>query len=378
MPSGGDRPIPLAPGLLITIYGSRLGPQTGCQGYADTQHRETPSPLRPRQMFDETLIYPKTLCDTQVFVGDIPAGLLYVQDGQINFKVPQETRVEGTTEVRVVYKGQSSQAVKLPLGLESLTLSLESPAAVGMPVWLKVSGYGWDEAIQYPFDIYPANFRCHDVEMRRDGKPLPRFASLESQVFKGIVISGSLCGSLGLNAARRHIGRIPVHLQYSFDQPGIYEIRYTMREGWLPASPVRVQSAWTRIEIQPGGPQERARWLTEIAAHAPTDATSLLSDYLPGILGIPDEQSLQLLLPYLYDSDDLVRRFAMYGLTYWPPKQADAAVAQEMRTRGPSDVAVEFLGRGTGLPAAGADSVVQGAIPYLRSDSPVFDIHGSE
>lgn len=45
---------------------------------------------------------------------------------------------------------------------------------------LKVSGYGWDQAIQYSFGIRPANFRCHDVEVRRDGKPMPRFASLES------------------------------------------------------------------------------------------------------------------------------------------------------------------------------------------------------
>jgi hypothetical protein len=344
----------------------------GCQGYADTQHRETPSPLRPSQMFAETLIYPKDLCDTQVFVGGIPAGLLYVQERQINFKVPQETPVEGTTEVRVVYKGQSSRPVKLPLGLESVTLSLESPAAVGMPVWLKVSAYGWDRAIQYPFDILPANFKCHDVEVRRDGKPLPRIASLESQAIGGIASSGAPCSFLGLTAERRHIGRIPLHLQYRFDRPGIYEVRYAMREGWLPSSPAQVQSAWTRIEIQAGSRQERDRWLAESAAHAPRDTMNLLNDYLPGILGIPDDRSLQLLLPYLYDPDDLVRRYTMYGLTYWPPEQASAAVTQAMRARGPSDVAVEFLNRGAGLPTADADSVVQGAIPYLQSASPVL------
>ena len=91
-----------------------------------------------------------------------------------------------------------------------------------------------------------------------------------------------------------------------------------------------------------------------MAAHAPTDATSLLSDYLPSILDIPDEQSLQLLLRYLYDPDDLVRRYAMYGLTYWPPEQANAAVRSCSGPRGPSDVTVEFLNRGLGLPAADA------------------------
>ena len=89
----------------------------------------------------------------------------------------------------MVYKAQSSRAVELPLGLDSLTLSLESPTTVGMPVWLKVSGYGWDQAIRYPFDIHPADFTCHDVEVRRDRKPLPRFASIESKALY-VALSG--------------------------------------------------------------------------------------------------------------------------------------------------------------------------------------------
>jgi hypothetical protein len=369
--SNGGRLIPLQPGLLISIYGSHLGPQAGCQGYAEKEHRETPSPLRPGQMFAGTSIYPKMLCDTQVFVGGIPAGLLYVQAGQINFQVPQATPVQGTTEVLVVYKGQSSLPVKLPLNLEPVTVSMESRAAAGMPVWLKVSGYGWDQAVQYPFDIYPAAFKCHDVEVRRDGKLLAPFASLESQAFNGVATSAPPCGFLGLTVERRYIGRIPLHLRYRFDQPGIYEVRYTVREGWLPASPIQVQSAWTRIEIQPGSRRERARWLREMAAHAPTDEMNLLNDYLPSILGIPDEQSLQLLFPYLYDPSELVRRYSMYGLTYWPREQADAAVKQLMKARGPSDATIEFLGR-PGLSTADADAVVEGAVPYLRSDSPVL------
>ncbi len=119
VPSNGYHPVPLAPGLLISIYGSHLGPATGCIGKADTQRRETPSPLRPKQSDVETLIYPRQLCDVQVFVGGIASGLLYVQEKQINFKVPQETPIEGTTELRVVYKGQSSRPVTLPLGLSA-------------------------------------------------------------------------------------------------------------------------------------------------------------------------------------------------------------------------------------------------------------------
>jgi len=367
----GDRPIPLAPGLHISIYGSHLGPLAGCQGYADTQHREKPSPLRPKQTVGETLIYPRVLCDTQVFVGGIAADLLWVQDGQINFKVPQETPITGATEVRVVYQGQASRPVTLPLGLPSTILSLETPAAVGMPVWLKVSAFGWDEGIQYPFDIHPANFNCQEVEVRRDGKLLPRMASLATQASGGTPGSGFMCGSLGLRAKSHHLGRIPLHLQYRFDRPGTYEVRYTFRKGTDPAEPPDLQSAWTPIEVLPGSPAERARWLADMAAHAPTDAVGLLTDFLPAIMGVPDEPSLQLLCQYLYHPDTLVRQFAMYGLTYWPDEQSGAAVMQVTRTRGPSDVAVDFLSFRSKLTAAQADSIVESAIPYLLSNSPV-------
>jgi hypothetical protein len=102
----------------------------------------------------------------------------------------------------------------------SVKLSLERPAMVGMPVWLSVSAIG--RVVSYPIDIRPAGFWCDEVEVRRDGRMLPRIASLETQAFDGIVIGGLMCGSLGLPSATRHQGRIPLHLQYRFDQPGAY------------------------------------------------------------------------------------------------------------------------------------------------------------
>jgi hypothetical protein len=130
-----------------------------------------------------------------------------------------------------------------------------------------------------------------------------------------------------------------------------------------------LQSAWVGIEIQPGTPQDRARWLAEASAQAPADTVGLLTDFLPNILGIPDELSLQLLLPYLHHPESLVRRFAMYGLTYWPADQAAASVMQFVRTRGPSDVAVHFLARGVKGSVANYDSLLETVTPYLRSDS---------
>jgi hypothetical protein len=159
--------------MLVSIYGTDLGPRAGCIGQADTKKRETPSPLRPDQAFVETLIYATELCSVQVMFGETPSGLLYVQDGQINFKVPQDAPMDGPAPVRVVYQGRSSAAVKMRLGLEVATLSLEQPAHVGGPVWVRIQAppFPWYGDVQFPSEFtrpisavtrwkYGATVRC--------------------------------------------------------------------------------------------------------------------------------------------------------------------------------------------------------------------------
>lgn len=368
----GARQVPLAPGLGLSIYGKNLGPATGCAGEADPQRRETPNPLRPNQTDLETRIYPTELCETQVFIAGVPAGLLYVQAGQINFKTPQGIPTQGRVEIRVVYKGQSSAPVMLPAGIAITTASLEQPARVGGPVWLKVTlPYDFDSSIQYPFMIFPAAFGCNQIEVRRDGRLLPRIANFGSQAFGGIAGVGNPCGFLGLPGERDFKGRFPLHLQYRFDQPGTYEVRFTQRRG-LGGGEAVASTDWAPIEVLPENAGERRRWLKEQSAHAPTGTVDLLTDYLPGILGIPDEQSLLILREYLYHQDSLVRQYAMYGLTYWPAQQAAESVLELLDAKGPSDAVVDFLVHTWDFTAAHADQIVETSIPYLDSDSAVL------
>lgn len=116
--------------MLISIYGADLGPDKGCVGQADTRRRAN---------FRDPLIYPTELCGVQVFAGDLPAGLLYVQEKQINFQVPQGIALGGTAEIKVVYQGQSSSTVRLPVELGTVTLSVDGVARVGGPVWIKIA-----------------------------------------------------------------------------------------------------------------------------------------------------------------------------------------------------------------------------------------------
>ena len=107
-----NMPVPLAPGLLMSIYGEHLGPSAGCEGYGDR---------------DE-------LCNTQVLVNGVRAGLLYVQERQINFRIPQKAPVEGMVDIQVVYKGQTSSPVNLPASRRRFATHIKfiQPTSVAM------------------------------------------------------------------------------------------------------------------------------------------------------------------------------------------------------------------------------------------------------
>jgi hypothetical protein len=354
LPSGASQPAQVVPGMLVSIYGTGLGPPEGCIGQADTHQRETPSPLRPDQALVETLIYPKELCGVQVIFGEWPSGLLYVQESQINFKVPQEAPMEGVAPVRVVYRGRSSPAVEMRLGLESGTLALEQPAYVGGPVWVHIQAppYPASGDLQYPVGVHPADFGCHEVEVRRNGTPLHRTPLRATSGF----VNGLMCGSIGIPGhPMQHRNRLPLHLQYRFDQPGVYEVRYTRQSGTRGSQPI-FQTAWTSIEIQPAQP------FTPVAP--PQDPAEALSDYLPSILGFPDNAHLALITDYLYHPNDTVRQYASLGLAYWPDGEIGRRLTELLHTRGPSDVAVERAFRSPGA--------IDFLLPYLRSENPVL------
>jgi hypothetical protein len=289
--------------------------------------------------------------------GETASGLLYVQEGQINFKVPQDSAMEGTATLRVVYQGRSSAPVEMHLGPEVAALSLEQLAHVGGPVWVHIQappfpGYG---DVQYPVGVHPADFGCHELEVRRDGTLLPRIPLRAT----GGIANGLICGNIGIPGHEmQHKNRLPLHLQFRFDKPGVYEVQYTRRRG-LPgmrdSQPI-FQTAWTRIEIQPA--------LLGAPGAPPQDPAEALSDYLPGILGFPDDAHLALVTEYLYHSNDTVRQYTSMGLAYWPDDGINRRLADLLHTRGPSDVVVERTFRTPGA--------VDFILPHLRSENPVL------
>jgi len=254
------------------------------------------------------------------------------------------------------------------------SVALEAPARVGLPVWLKISTRN---EIRYPFYTVPDWHTCYDVEVRKDGRPLSRFQPPPTAIAQIIVFAGNICGGLYLPGKLQHPGSIPLHVMYRFDQPGVYEVRYVERMPWGEPNAPNLVSPWTRIEIQTGTPADRAQWLAEISSHAPSDATGLLTGYLPDILGVPDDRSLQLLTPYLNYPDAMVRQYVSYALSYWPGEQASKAVLAGIRAQGPSEDSARLLSFSKEMiTVAEAEAAVQVALPYLKSDS-AFSLKGA-
>jgi hypothetical protein len=300
---GGARAI-LTPGAIGTIYGQHLGAAGQCIA---------PPSVNPP-------VYPIEICGTQVFVGDEPAGLLYVSEKQINFQVPKDGPECGTADLRVVYNGQWSQPLTMKAGFEKMTIRLDQPAYTDMAVWLKVDFRSESRGgIQYPSILGPAGFGCNQVEVRRDGKLLARMPG--SNWNRGpIMFGGNICGGYG-PTPHGFENRLPLHLVYRFDEPGTYEVRYTLRDlpfGGTGPVQIKIQSEWTPIEVLPANHYQRAQWLEDVRNRHPMDAAELLSDVLPSVLGLPDEASLEIVRSYLDHPDENVRRFAANGLYYWP------------------------------------------------------------
>ena len=235
----------------------------------------------------------------------------------------------------VLCEGRSGYSLKSPPGQEIARLSFEEPVRVGGPVWAHVELPNNSAGmVQYPVGVEPDNLGCHEFEVRRNGVLLPRIV-----VRYSIRVSGGLsCGAIGIpGRPMKHLGRLPLHLQYRFETPGIYEVRYTRKadEFGPRRDETLFRSAWTPVEVQPAAPAT--------ISSPPQGPVEILSDFLPGILGFPDGERLSVVLDYLYHPEETVRRYAANGLGYWSDDEVQRRLSALVRTRGPSDVFVDRI-----------------------------------
>src|SRR5262249_12581362 len=87
-------PTPISPGVIATLFGSHLGPPQGVSFALGADGK-----------------VPQVLAGMQVTVAGLPAPLLYVQDNQINFIVPQA--LPAGTPAQICVNGPAGQSCLL-------------------------------------------------------------------------------------------------------------------------------------------------------------------------------------------------------------------------------------------------------------------------
>jgi len=152
---------PVAPGELISITGSGLGPQSGVGG-----------------TYDASGLLANQLAGAEVRFDGLPAPLLYAQASQINAQVPYTVSGNGTTHMEVFYQGQSAGALDLPVTPTAPAVfstvvhqdgtfnSQTNPAGHGTFLTFYATGdgleYGPDlaglpAAVPYPYPVFPVS-----------------------------------------------------------------------------------------------------------------------------------------------------------------------------------------------------------------------------
>jgi len=347
LPAWGKHAQSLMPGDLVAIYGQHLAPVSGC----------TPPP---------------ELCDTQVTVNGIPAALLAVMEKQINLKIPADAPTAGEAAIVVTVRGISSAPVMVPFGKPKVILSPAGPAYVHMPVWIAPDRPFPYYDTAYPYSLLPENFGGGRFEVRRNGvmlKPL----EIRRDGEPGMV-NGLLNGSIARADSPR--GRLPLHLQYRFDVPGRYEIRFvgTRLEPDLQrrirSVPVD-ESDWTEMEILPYSAAQRRQWIREQVSKMPSSPGLLMGDVIPGLLALPDELALSAVLPQLYHPDDGVRRYAVASLTMFDSALLARALPPLIREKGPTEEIARLLDGREDLFEGGHQAFIATFPRFLNSTSPL-------
>jgi hypothetical protein len=329
----------LSPGTVFSIYGLGFGPTTGCKGAA------------------------LELCGVQVLLDGEPIEVQYAQEVQINARMPGGAPSQPVSRLMVISGGRRSDPVEVRRLPEIATIALDGVARVNGPVWIHVElspGLG----VSYPSMARPWDFACDEFEVRKGGKllpPLPRPTL-------ALMYSGPSCpGIISLHNPESPESRLPLHLQYRFAQPGVYEVRLSHYDAFFRQGDVQIQSAWTPVEVLPAVPRT-------IGAH-PQKPAEVLSGFLPDLLALPDDEALSVVLEYLYHPSARVRAYASDALYYWPDSVVEPRLMATLRANGPAPSAPSWVARHaselleTALPAffSGDPVLFQGAIAAARN-----------
>jgi hypothetical protein len=254
------------------------------------------------------------------------------REGIVNARGP-------TRDISARYRNQPADAFlreirdSLPRITGKFRVTVDSPARVGMPIWVHADVE--KELLAYPYshdlrdiDDDGAFDSCNHIELKRNGQ------TLVEQFPEIVVRAGPVCGSAFLPDSPRN--RLPLHLAFKIDQPGHYSVRWTIMRPGSPAWSGQ-QSDWTDFDVIEASRAEREASLTKLMTSAPSTTGKFIAEYLPALLATPsDPRVAQALVDALESPLDPVSPYARGSLYLCPADVLAPLLLKALRDRGPS------------------------------------------
>jgi hypothetical protein len=249
--------------------------------------------------------------------------------------------------------------------VQKFQIQLSDPAYTGMPVWIHAE-LSFPLEIRYPYGEDPEDFGSNRLEVKRENSLLPK-VPFKPWVGRGGIVDGSIA------PATSPKNRLPLHLQYALDKPGIYTVRWTevrhdFQDGQMTETVV-AQSDWLDFEVRQSTPEQRKDWFEkQLARVPPSDAGEFVGDFLPSLLAnAPDPRVLQVVLEQLYSTEPLIHGCALGSLRFFREEDIRSQVLDELHLRGPNEGLAYVISWHAPWFQDRKDDLVRTVLPYLHS-----------
>ncbi|HZV90279.1 MAG TPA: hypothetical protein VFF95_22215 [Candidatus Binatus sp.] len=258
-----------------------------------------------------------------------------------------------------------SSAHAQTLSVQKFQIHVTDPAYTGLPVWIYAE-LGFPLEIRYPYGEDPRNFGPNKLEVKHENRLIEQ-ESHEASVSVG---TGPLNGSIAPASSPRN--RLPLHLRYALEKPGIYSVRWTevrhrFQNGQM-AEEVVAQSDWLDFEVRQSTPEQRKEWFERQRARVPSDAGEFVGDLLPSLLAYaPNPQALQVVLEQLYSTEPLIHACALGSLRLFREEDIRSQTVDILHHRGPNEgLAYEISWHAPWFQDQKED-IVRTVVPYLHA-----------
>ena len=248
--------------------------------------------------------------------------------------------------------------------VQKFQIRVPDPAFTGLPIWI-YSELTFPLETRYPYGEDPENFGPNRLELKRENHliaPVP---------FKPWVAGGGLVdGSIAPPTSPKN--RLPLHLQYALDKPGVYSLRWTVvRHEFQQGRMIEVvvaQSDWFDFEVHQSTSEQRRDWLKNYLSQLPKDAGEFVGDYLPSLLAIaPDPQVLRTVLEQMYSAETLIPGCALASLRFFPEGDIRSQVLDMLHLRGPNEGLAYVMSWHASWFQDRKEDIVRTVLPYLHS-----------